>query len=104
MSFSVDKIEPGSPSFQASVSLWQHNIQFILPQLLQLLRLVEDSLPSPFYFILTRRSFAHASHNPANWSRLPPEMRSIVGRVLTDRFWQAGISEGSKDDFYMRVV
>jgi exportin-5 len=30
-------------------------------------------------------------------------MRSIVGRVLTDRFWQAGISEGSKDDFYARV-
>jgi exportin-5 len=30
-------------------------------------------------------------------------MQSIVGRVLTDRFWQAGISEGSKDDFYARV-
>jgi exportin-5 len=31
-------------------------------------------------------------------------MRSVVGRVLSDRFWQAGISEGSKDDFYARVV
>ena len=31
-------------------------------------------------------------------------MRSIVGRVLTDRFWQAGISEGSKDEFYARVM
>lgn len=31
-------------------------------------------------------------------------MQSIVGRVLTDRFWQAGISEGSKDDFYARVI
>lgn len=31
-------------------------------------------------------------------------MQSIVGRVLTDRFWQAGISEGSKDDFYARVT
>jgi exportin-5 len=31
-------------------------------------------------------------------------MRSIVGRVLSDRFWQAGISEGSKDDFYARVM
>ena len=28
----------------------------------------------------------------------------MVGRVLTDRFWQAGISEGSKDDFYARVL
>lgn len=31
-------------------------------------------------------------------------MQSIVSRVLTDRFWQAGISEGTKDDFYARVV
>jgi len=31
-------------------------------------------------------------------------MLGIVGRVLTDRFWQAGISEGSKDDFYARVL
>ena len=28
----------------------------------------------------------------------------MVGRVLSDRFWQSGISEGSKDDFYARVV
>lgn len=31
-------------------------------------------------------------------------MKSIVELVLTDRFWQAGISEGSKDDFYARVL
>lgn len=49
-------------------------------------------------------SHAHAAHNPENWSLLPSEMRSIVGRVLTDRFWQAGISEGTKDDFYARVL
>lgn len=30
-------------------------------------------------------------------------MRHIVDKVLSDRFWQAGISEGSKDDFYARV-
>jgi exportin-5 len=46
---------------------------------------------------------AHAAHNPSNWTQLAPDMQSIVGRVLTDRFWQAGISEGSKDDFYARV-
>lgn len=28
----------------------------------------------------------------------------MVGRILTDRFWQAGISEGSKEDFYARVT
>lgn len=32
------------------------------------------------------------------------DMRPLVGRILTDRFWQAGISEGSKDDFYARVT
>ena len=48
-------------------------------------------------------SYAHECHDAKNWSLLPPEMRSVVGRVLTDRFWQAGISEGSKDDFYARV-
>jgi exportin-5 len=31
-------------------------------------------------------------------------MRSVINRILTDRFWQAGISEGSKDDFYARVI
>ena len=49
-------------------------------------------------------SHAHAFHNPANWAGLPPEMRSVVSRILTDRFWQAGISVGSKDDFYARVT
>jgi exportin-5 len=49
-------------------------------------------------------SYAHASHNPSNWSLLPGDMQSVVGRLLSDRFWQAGISEGSKDDFYARVL
>ena len=31
-------------------------------------------------------------------------MKPLVGRILTDRFWQAGISEGSKEDFYARVT
>ena len=49
-------------------------------------------------------SFAHATHNPDNWSGLPTDMRSMVSRVLSDRFWQSGISDGSKDDFYARVM
>lgn len=28
----------------------------------------------------------------------------MVDRVLSDRFWQSGISEGSKDEFYARVA
>lgn len=49
-------------------------------------------------------SYAHAVHNPHNWVGLPADMRSVVDRVLSDRFWQAGISDGSKDDFYARVI
>lgn len=52
---------------------------------------------------LTFYSHAHAFHNPENWVEFPPEMKGIIGRVLTDRFWQVGISSGSRDDFYARV-
>lgn len=31
-------------------------------------------------------------------------MRGIVERILTDRFWQAGISTGSRDDFYAKIT
>ena len=48
--------------------------------------------------------FAHAAHNPASWVELPEDMRVMVRRILSDRFWQAGISDGSKDDFYARVM
>jgi exportin-5 len=67
--------------------LWWHDIiQNILPNLLQFI------------------THAHAFHNPAYWTGLPENMHPLVERVLTDRFWQAGISTGTKDDFYTRVT
>ncbi|KAK0669753.1 putative importin beta-related nuclear transport receptor [Cercophora samala] len=86
LTYSVEKLEKNSPPYQASCALWQDSFPLILPELLKFL------------------SYAHASHNPKNWSQLPVEMQSVATRVLTDRFWQAGISEGSKDDFYARVL
>ncbi|KAI1751102.1 armadillo-type protein [Xylaria castorea] len=83
---SVDKVEKGQEPFQVSSILWQDCFPIILPELLNFL------------------SHAHASHSPDNWVVLPSEMRNIVGRILTDRFWQSGISEGSKEDFYARVL
>lgn len=83
---SVDKVEKDTDPYQVSCALWQDGFAAILPELLNFL------------------NRAHAAHTPDNWTGLPPEMRSIVGRVLTDRFWQAGISEGSKDEFYTRVL
>ncbi|KAI5919723.1 armadillo-type protein [Camillea tinctor] len=83
---SVEKIDKHAASYQVSCALWQDGFSIILPELLNFL------------------NHAHASHTPDNWTGLPPEMRTIVSRVLTDRFWQAGISEGSKDEFYARVL
>ncbi|KAF4955783.1 hypothetical protein FSARC_11763 [Fusarium sarcochroum] len=86
LAFSVERLDKSSDAFKASYALWQEGFSNILADLLEFL------------------TFAHASHNPDNWVGLPAEMRSTVDRILSDRFWQAGISEGSKDDFYARVM
>jgi exportin-5 len=83
---SVEKIDKSTKPYAASCELWQDSFPIILPLLLQFM------------------THAHASHTASNWTRLPAEMQSIVSRVLSDRFWQAGISEGTKDDFYARVT
>lgn len=30
-------------------------------------------------------------------------MNDVIRRILTDRFWQVGISQGSRDEFYAKV-
>ncbi|KAF4345767.1 MSN5 (multicopy supressor) [Fusarium beomiforme] len=86
LAFSVERLDKSSDAFKASYALWQDGFPEILADLLKFL------------------TFAHASHKPDNWVGLPGEALSTVHRILTDRFWQAGISEGSKDDFYARVM
>ncbi|PNP56453.1 hypothetical protein THARTR1_03149 [Trichoderma harzianum] len=71
---------------KATSVIWEEGFANILADLLRLL------------------SYAHASHNPHNWTGFPEGMRHMVDKVLSDRFWQAGISDGSKDDFYARVL
>ena len=66
-------------------SLWSNLLPIVLPNLLQLI------------------DHAHAFHDPTKWTGLPPEMRHVVTRLLTDRFWQVGISTGSRDDFYAKI-
>ena len=46
---------------------------------------------------------AQAFHNMSNWSHLPEELQAVVKRTLQDRFWQSGISNESKDQFYARI-
>lgn len=82
---STDKVEKDTEPYNTTCTLWHDSVPVMLPGLLKLL------------------GHAHAFHNPENWSGLPLEMQPIVSRILTDRFWQSGISGGSKDDFYARV-
>lgn len=82
---STEKISKDSNSYEIATTIWADSIPVILPDLLKYLE------------------HSHAFNNPSNWAGLPAEMQNIVPRILTDRFWQAGISGGSKDDFFARV-
>ncbi|KAG5290004.1 nuclear import and export protein Msn5 [Histoplasma ohiense] len=86
LSVSTEKLQSTDPAYLIACDLWRDSIPLILPTLLQLL------------------SHAHAFHNSENCPELPQDMAPLVGRILTDRFWQAGISSGSKEDFYARIT
>ncbi|ORY09735.1 armadillo-type protein [Clohesyomyces aquaticus] len=83
---SIEKLRDGSAAYETAAVLWADAIPIILPNILQLI-----SHAQAFYNIDT------------NWSHLPPELQQVVRKVLTDRFWQAGISTESRDDFFSRV-
>ena len=82
---STEKIDHSTKAWEISTALWERAMPTILPNLLELTRL------------------AHSFNDLQNWSHLPEELRAVMARVLVDRFWQAGISSESKDDFYARV-
>ena len=83
---STEKLKRPSNAYNIACSLWHDAIPMILPNLLKFM------------------SNAHGFHNPQNWQGLPLELQPVVKRILTDRFWQAGISTGSRDDFYENVT
>ncbi|WPG97397.1 Hypothetical protein R9X50_00017200 [Acrodontium crateriforme] len=82
---STEKLKSGTDEYEIACSLWGHIIPGVLPKLLQMLR------------------HASAFHNMENWSNLPNELQAVIKRTLQDRFWQSGISNESKDEFYARV-
>ncbi|KAK2745216.1 hypothetical protein FQN55_006341 [Onygenales sp. PD_40] len=86
LAVSTEKVKRTDPAYPIACELWRDTIPLILPTLLQLV------------------SHAHAFHNPDHWPGLPDDMRPVVGRILTDRFWQSGISTGSREDFYARIT
>ncbi|KAL6705333.1 karyopherin [Coniothyrium glycines] len=83
---STEKLRDGSAAYETAAILWSEAIPILLPNLLQLV------------------SHAQAFNDIDNhWLHLPPELQQVIRRVLTDRFWQAGISTESRDDFFARV-
>ncbi|KAF2277539.1 uncharacterized protein EI97DRAFT_374586 [Westerdykella ornata] len=83
---SIEKLRDGSPAYEIAASLWADAIPVVLPNILQLV------------------SHAQAFNNvEASWAHLPPDLQQVIRRVLTDRFWQAGISTESREDFFARV-
>ncbi|KAK6524201.1 hypothetical protein TWF694_005861 [Orbilia ellipsospora] len=85
LAITAEKIKKPSATYDVACHLWREKINIILPNLLKFL------------------THAHAFHNPKNWSNLPQELHPVMQRVLTDRFWQSGISSGSRDEFYENV-
>ncbi|CDM31976.1 hypothetical protein DTO013E5_9644 [Penicillium roqueforti] len=85
LAVSTDRVKKSAPAYVIACDMWHELIPLILPTLLQLVR------------------HAHAFHNPANWNMVEG-MQPVVERILTDRFWQAGISIGSRDEFYARIT
>ncbi|KAH0609395.1 uncharacterized protein H6S33_012881 [Morchella sextelata] len=86
LAVSTEQLRKPSNAYNISCALWHDSIPMILPNLLKFL------------------SHAHAFHNPATWQGLQPELQSVIRKILTDRFWQAGISTGSRDEFYENVT
>ncbi|KAF2641514.1 ARM repeat-containing protein [Massarina eburnea CBS 473.64] len=83
---STEKLRDGSAAYETAAKLWAEAIPVMLPNLLQIV------------------SHAQAFNDiDNNWSHLPPDLQQVIRRVLTDRFWQAGISTESRDDFFARV-
>ena len=85
MGASVEKLEPGTASYAIACRLWQKCIPILLPTILKFIKL------------------SHSAYNPTTWTGIASEQKSIIRRIFTDRFWQVGISQGTRDEFYASI-
>ncbi|EMD00164.1 hypothetical protein BAUCODRAFT_367095 [Baudoinia panamericana UAMH 10762] len=85
LSVTVERLHADTEEFINARAVWRDLILTILPSVLQTLR------------------YAVAFHDMKNWSHLSPELQAVMKRTLQDRFWQSGISNESKDEFYARI-
>lgn len=85
LSTSTDRLEQNSIMHKMICDLWAPMVRQILAGVLQVI------------------SFNHRLHNPSAWPNMPAELAPIIRRVLRDRYWQSGISEGSMNEFHSKV-
>ena len=65
--------------------LWTKHMPIMLPSLLQMI------------------SLDHMYSDPSTWCEASKDGQMIIRRILKDRWWQVGISSGSRDEFYSKV-
>jgi exportin-5 len=82
---STEKMGRDNAVYSSARSLWSDLVPIILPNLLQMI------------------NHAQAFNNLDNWQHLSAPLQGVMQRVMTDRFWQSGISTESRDDFFARV-
>ncbi|KAG9685480.1 nuclear import and export protein Msn5, partial [Aureobasidium melanogenum] len=82
----TEKLKESSREYQIGAQVWGPAIQAMLSNVLQMTR------------------HATSFPNNSNWSNFPPELQMVMQKMLVDRFWQAGISNESRDEFYARIA
>jgi exportin-5 len=82
----TEKLKESSREYQIGAQVWGPAMQAMLSNVLQMTR------------------HATSFPNSSNWSNFPPEMQMVMQKMLVDRFWQAGISNESRDEFYARIA
>ncbi|RMD40142.1 hypothetical protein DV735_g4973, partial [Chaetothyriales sp. CBS 134920] len=85
LSLSTERLAPGSQEHKLIVELW--------------MRLIGTML----FSVLRLTSYNHRLHDPASWPDIQPDQMPIIRRILRDRYWQSGISEGSMNEFHQKV-
>lgn len=85
LSTSTDRVEQDSPMHQTICDLWTPMVPEILRGVLRIV------------------GYNHQLHDPESWPNSSPNVTPTLKRVLRDRYWQSGISEGSMNDFHSKV-
>jgi exportin-5 len=85
LSVSTERLVANSDMHRTVQQLWLNLMPVILKSILQL------------------TNFNHKLHDSSLWPNSSTDMQDVIARILRDRYWQSGISEGSMADFHSRV-